>query len=73
MMFVALVATGVVQADSGAFTRSKVAEGAFPLPKGDDVSLVVFGDEARWKASDSRQAVEDTNLLDPDLVPPSNR
>jgi hypothetical protein len=64
--------TSVAMADPGHIHTSRSSPRIIPLPKGDDVfHFVVFGDRTGGPAEGIKvlaQAVEDANLLDPDLV-----
>src|SRR5688572_33011722 len=60
------------RADSPGIHTDRRSPKILPLPKGDDVfHFIVFGDRTGGPAEGIKvlaQAVEDSNLLDPDLV-----
>jgi len=65
-------ATLPVSADSPAVRTNRTTQQVLPLPKGEDVfHFVIFGDRTGGPPEGIEvltQAVQDTNLLDPDLV-----
>src|SRR5688572_13683132 len=70
VLFAALMSLGL--AGQPHVHTSRTSQQVLPLPKGDDVfHFVVFGDRTGGPAEGIKvlaQAVEDANLLDPDLV-----
>ncbi len=72
LLALVLAAPGRVVADPGSVETSRPNARVLPLPKGDDVfHFVIYGDRtgaAPGGIAVLKQAVRETNLLDPDLV-----